>query len=60
MWNEGKGPMDEGVSVWKDVQTTLNDQKILEWQAHKDQSMSSSITPKLKTVRGKRFILSLG
>ena len=45
--------MGEGVSVWKEVQLTLNDQEVQEWQAHKDQSMSSRISPKLNTVRGR-------
>jgi len=40
IWNERKGPMDESVSSLKEVQQTLNDQEIKEWQAHKDQSIS--------------------
>ena len=60
MWNEGKGPMGESVSVWKEVQRTLNDQEIQEWQAHKDQSMSLKFYSQAINYWGRRFTLNLG
>ena len=60
MWNEGKGPMDETVSVWKEVQRTLNDQEIQEWQAHKDQSMSLRFYSQAKDGWGEEVYLKFG
>ena len=60
MWNEGKGPMDETVSVWKEVQRTLKDQEIQEWQAHKDQSMSLRFYSQAKDGWGEEVYFKFG
>jgi len=50
MWNKGKTPVDESMSVWMEVQRTLTDQEIQESQAHKDQSMCLDWTTSLLNI----------
>ena len=55
MWNEGKGPMCESVSVWKEA--ALNDQG---WQVHKDQSMSLRFYSQAKDCWGEEVYFKFG
>ena len=59
-WNEEKGPMDESVSVWKEVLQTLNDQEIQEWQAHKEQFMSLRFYSQAKECWGEEVNFKFG
>ena len=52
--------MDESVSVWEEVQRTLNDQEIQEWQAHKDPSMSLSFYSQAKDCWGEEVYFKFG
>ena len=60
MWNEGKGPMGESVSVWKDFQRTLNDQEIQEWRARNDQSLSLRCYSQGKDCWGEEVYFKFG
>ena len=60
MWNEGKGPVDGSVSVWKEVQRILNDQEIQEWQTHKGQSVSLRFYSQAKECWGEEVYFKFG
>ena len=55
VWNEEKDPMGKSVSVWMEVQRTLNDQEIQECRDQMDQSMSLRFHSQAK----EEFYLSL-
>ena len=52
--------MGENVSLWKEVQRTLNDQEIQEWQAHEDQSMSLRLYSQSKDCWGEEDYSKFG
>ena len=60
MWNEGKGPVDGSVSVWKEVQRILNDQEIQEWQTQKDQSVFLRFYSQAKGCWGEEVYFKFG